>query len=99
NPPSGLGLDAIAGMAIAGILFRIGTFVTYGLLTLRSGSVGVTEFLGRMALFTMLDIALAGLAIALRRKGDATTRARRLVTTAAFLIWEWVTQIMWRLFA
>jgi len=52
----------------------------------------------RMALFTLLDAALAGLAIAVRRKVDTTTWARLLVTTAAFLIWEWLTKMMWRLF-
>lgn len=98
NPPSGLGLDAIAGMSIAGILFRAGTFVTYGLFSLRSGGVGLLEFIGRLAIFTLIDMAIAGLAIALRRKVDTTTWARLLVTTAAFLVWEWLTQMMWRLF-
>jgi hypothetical protein len=98
NPPLGLGLDAIAGMSIAGVLFRAGTFVTYGLVSLRSGSVGLLEFLGRLAVFTLIDAAIAGLAIALRRKVDTTTWARLLVTTAAFLVWEWLTQMMWRLF-
>jgi len=96
NPPAGLGLDAIAGMGIAGILFRGGTFVTFDIL--RSGMLNLPEFLVRMALFTLLDLALAGLAIAVRRKVDTTTWARLLVTTAAFLIWEWLTQMMWRLF-
>jgi hypothetical protein len=96
NPPAGLALDAIAGMGIAGILFRGGSFFAYGYL--RSGMVNLPEFLMRMTLFTLLDAALVGLAIAVRRKVDTTTFARLLVTTAAFLIFEWLTQMMWRLF-
>jgi hypothetical protein len=96
NPPSGLVLDGIAGMSVAGILWRAGTFVTFGML--RSGMVNLPEFLMRVAIFTLIDAALAGLAIALRRKVDTSTWARLLVTTAAFLIWEWLTQMMWRLF-
>ena len=75
---------------------RAGSFVAFGYL--RSGLVNLPEFLMRMALFTLLDAALVGLAIAVRRKVDTTTFARLLVTTAAFLIFEWLTQMMWRLF-
>jgi hypothetical protein len=96
NPPSGLGLDAIAGMGIASILFRAGSFVSFGILS--SGLVNLPEFLVRMAIFTLIDLAITGLAIAVRRKVDTTTWARLLVTTAAFLIWEWLTKMMWRLF-
>lgn len=98
NPPAGLALDAIAGMGIAGILFRAGSFATFGYIRAGFAMPELAMFLMRLALFTLIDAALAGLAIALRRKVDTTTWARLLVTTAAFLIWEWLTQMMWRLF-
>lgn len=98
NPPAGFALDAIAGMGIAGILFRAGSFAAFGYIRAGLAVPELAMFLMRMALFTLIDAALVGLAIALRRKVDTTTFARLLVTTAAFLIWEWLTQMMWRLF-
>jgi hypothetical protein len=98
NPPAGLALDAIAGMGIAGILWRVISFGAYGMLSQLANSPELATYLMRMALFTLLDAAIAGLAIALRRKVDTTTFARLIPTTAAFLVWEWLTQMMWRLF-
>jgi hypothetical protein len=98
NPPSGFALDAIAGMGIAGILFRAGSFAAFGYIRAGLAMPELAMYLMRLALFTLIDAALVGLAIALRRKVDTTTFARLLVTTAAFLIWEWLTQMMWRLF-
>jgi hypothetical protein len=98
NPPSGVALDLIAGMGIAGILWRAITFTTYGILSQLASSPEFAMFVMRAALFTLLDAAIAGLAIAVRRKVDTSTFARLIATTAAFLIWEWLTQMMWRLF-
>ena len=98
NPPSGVALDLIAGMAIASVLFRGGSLAVYNIVSQLASSPELATYLMRSALFTLLDVAIAGLAIAVRRKVDTTTFARLLITTAGFLIWEWLTQMMWRLF-
>ena len=89
NPPAGVALDAAGGFGIASILFRIGylTFAGVFLQAFRHGEMALT-MLPRLAGYSLLEAAIAALALYVRSRVGPINPVALIVATLAFLFWE-----------
>jgi len=89
NPPAGVALDAAGGFGIASILFRIGylTFAGVFLQAFRHGEMALT-MLPRLAGYSLLEAAIAALALYVRSRVGPINPVTLIVATLAFLFWE-----------
>jgi hypothetical protein len=93
NPPAGAALDAVAGLAIASILFRFGYLAFAGLFN-PAFSQGdyLLAMLPRLAGFSALEAGIAGLAVYLRSRVGPLSPGALVLATLAFLFWEGLVQ-------
>jgi hypothetical protein len=93
NPPAGVALDAAGGFGIASILFRIGylTFAGVFLQAFTHGEMALT-LLPRLAGYSLLEAAIAALALYVRSRVGPINPVALIVATIAFLFWEGLVQ-------
>ena len=93
NPPAGAALDAAAGFGIASILFRFG-YLAFAGVFVQAFSQGdyLLAMLPRLAGYSVLEAAIAGLAVYLRSRVGPLSPAALVIATLGFLFWEGLVQ-------
>lgn len=98
TPPAGMALEAAAGFGIASILFRFGFVGFSGLLTSTvTQSPDMTILLLRMATFSAIEAAVAGLALHLRSRLGPANAGAIVVAVVVFLLWDGLVQVSMRM--
>jgi hypothetical protein len=92
NPPSGGALDLAAGTSIASLVWRTISFARF-MLNAYGAVMSLPFYVLQMALFTLADVAIVGLSLAVRRKVETGNYWRIVVAAFAFLVWEWFLQM------
>jgi hypothetical protein len=100
TPPAGAALDAAAGLGIASILFRFGFVAFSGLLTSTFTQTADMAFvLLRLAAFSAIEAAVAGLALHLRSRQGRLNGGAIVVAVLAFLLWDGLVQVAMQMLA
>jgi hypothetical protein len=93
DPPSGVVLDLAAGMAAGSLAFRV-LWSVFMSLTWRADAMAMPAMLGRLVVFSAVEIAIVVLALQLRRSIEPAHWGRLVAIGVAFAVWDWISQTL-----